>query len=454
MPKPPKLVLSDLVDDELLTVLSETMPVSDLQLAVEECTAKSTNDIFKIVTDEAITKAGGRAAIFTMTRALKVLFYEAHAMNSAVVTPEVRAAAEQRLQGRLEPMQELYEYVLQDRLTLMTIHDRYAEGNEAPLIRAAHPIFQTYYVASAICDLPDVRLPVLPWHFDARWADVLKLGGSMGDVFWRGLLRAIPDKAPEAALLKAVQIRDVVGGDRSVSLVPVGAFLRMNPNVGITKLDWSELLLDDAQAIGLFQHFEKDTLMQLTRLYLNDNAIGALGWKSFAGSLARGSLPALEEMRLSNNTGFGDAGMKSLSDALAAGAMKQLKQLYLNNCSIGDEGIVRFSAVLQPEFGIGELARSSTVKALYSDGILANLELLTLAYNDIGERGVRALAAICAAGALERLSRFMMTHNQPSGAPSIVTNAIMNNRKPRPRKFLPLYRWPDEIVPEKSKPES
>ena len=51
-------------------------------------------------------------------------------------------------------------------------------------IQAAHLSFQEYYVARAICE-QSWELPQKPWEFSAFWANVVKMGGEMGEAFVR-----------------------------------------------------------------------------------------------------------------------------------------------------------------------------------------------------------------------------------------------------------------------------
>lgn len=75
-------------------------------------------------------------------------------------------------------------------------------------------------------------------------------------------------------------------------------------------------------------------------------------------------------------------------------------------------------------------------------GALQHLEVLTLANNNVGSVGVRALAAACDAGGLGNLQRLLFARN-PAGSATMINDAIVRARKPRPRKVVPLFRWED-----------
>ena len=390
-------------------------------------------EVYNHVAQNAIENAGGRGAILTMSRTLKALFFEAHARGTRRITPEIREAAASRLGGLAgqDAILELTRYVLQDQMSLIHILPDY-ESKDCPTRHwaACHSSFQTFYAAAALLEFPDLRLYEAPWRLNSEWDEVLRFGCDNGDPFWLSLLRAAPDHDPEAAFRKAVSIRNVVCGDRRTALAAISGLLRVAPDAShLASLDWSELMLDDAQGVAIFSFFAKGTLPRLKRLSLNDNALGPDTLRQFGASLSVGAMPQLEDLKLSNND-IGDEGALLLADAIAAGALVNLVSLTLNQNEIGNPGILGLMNALQK------------TKAC-PDGPLPRLEILTLAYNNVEEEGLRAIASACANGCLPSLQRFLIARN-PAASPKIVADAILAARRPRPRKILPLYVWTEE----------
>ena len=432
----------DSLDDEIFEALVGAMPgdagEKDLRRSISLTKARTLLDVYTIASQAATIEHGGKGALFNVEKGLKALFFAAFVVDETLITEQVQKSAEELLIKAIgselkakDAMQEVFEYALTDRMPMFRVLDRYNDSR--PQLQALHQSYQHYYVALAIKDFA-WTLPEVPWRLSARWAPVLSFGAELGNAFWQGLLLAAPspgERDPRNALLQAVHIRDAVGGDRPTSLLALGGLLRGYSTAKLdwpTTLDWSEICLEADACSAMFKPFGKDTLPKLTKLFLNDNPIDEVGVRSFSDALLRGAMPSLEELRLSNAM-LGDAGIKALSAALLGGSLPWLKQLYLNYNEIGDDGTVAFSEAVTPSKD-----RPS--------GALQHLEVLTLANNNVGSVGVRALAAACDAGGLGNLQRLLFARN-PAGSATMINDAIVRARKPRPRKVVPLFRWED-----------
>ena len=429
--------------EETLTALSVVMPEDEIRQHVEKAYARTNADVYKVITHVAIASAaGGRGALFTIEKAIKALCYQAHVVQTRIISVDIWAGAFQLLGGGAaarECMEELMEYLAQSKLPLFTLLDsmsktRWARGaslgtkdldTAKPRMEAGHPSIQDYYAACAIRD-HSFTLPILPWQLSSWWAPVVRFGSELGRPFWSGLVKATPALTPEATA-NAINIRNMLGGDRATSLAALSGFID-NRGDAVERLDWSQLMLGDLQARALFTSFGEGTLPRLTSLYLHENALGEAGADALGRSIGAGALPQLQELQLTS-TGLGSAGLKALSLGFVAGGLPLLKRLYLNSNEIGDEGVVALASAVKPRPQLPE-------------GALAQCEVLTLAYNNIGERGVQALAESCELGSLPSLERFLVACNPCSAAP--VTRAILRARKPRPRKVVAHYKWPDE----------
>jgi len=78
------------------------------------------------------------------------------------------------------------ERVLQDRLPLLSLLQA-----EPLQLQSSHLSFQEYFAARSICN--GRRFPAAcgaPWRWPPWWANALRLGLEMGDVFRQGLLRS------------------------------------------------------------------------------------------------------------------------------------------------------------------------------------------------------------------------------------------------------------------------
>ena len=118
-----------------------------------------------------------------------------------------------------------------------------------PRMEAGHPSIQDYYAACAIRD-HSFTLPILPWQLSSWWAPVVRFGSELGRPFWSGLVKATPALTPEATA-NAINIRNMLGGDRATSLAALSGFID-NRGDAVERLDWSQLMLDDLQARALF----------------------------------------------------------------------------------------------------------------------------------------------------------------------------------------------------------
>ena len=120
---------------------------------------------------------------------MNAICFEAHVLGERIITPEVMLGAGKRVgEGGAGPARELEEHVLCGRFPLFNVVQ--TEPDVRLLI--VHRAFQEYFVACAIRDA-GWTLPVVPWHLEAWWAGVVRLGGHMGAPFWRGLLRGTPE---------------------------------------------------------------------------------------------------------------------------------------------------------------------------------------------------------------------------------------------------------------------
>ena len=85
-----------------------------------------------------------------------------------------------------DALRQVKERVAQDKLPLFSLLQT------SPFqFQASHLSLQEYYTAKAICD--GRKLPpafAAPWRWGVWWANTLRLGAEMGDVFGRGLLEA------------------------------------------------------------------------------------------------------------------------------------------------------------------------------------------------------------------------------------------------------------------------
>jgi hypothetical protein len=424
--------ISAALGEDAVRALCKVASPPEVKRCFEQSKPKALPQVYKVVMEDLIAKASeykadahGRGAIFTIEKALKALLYEAHIREQRVIMPDVWKGAEQRL-GTVaqESLPELRKLILSDALPIFSILDRRLE--ETPILEVVHPSFQEYYVACAIRDM-SWKLPILPWQASGFWARVLEIGGRMGNSFWRGLAQATPYLSDDAKM-KAINIRNVVGGHRATSLMALGGFIVQEAS-HVASLDWSSLRLDESQAESLFKAFGRDTLPRLARLHLNDNMIGERGGRAMCTALNAGAMMKLEELQLSNNR-LGNGGIRALATSVARGALTQLKQIFLNSNQIGDDGIVALAEAVQPT-------------ASRPDGALAKCEVLTLAYNQIDRAGVEAMAAACAQGALPSMSRFLIACN-PCPNPALIAQALVGARKPRKRSVVPLYVWPEE----------
>jgi len=444
---PPSTFSIDSLDDDTFEGLCSAMPgedgEKDLRRSITLTKAQTRLDVYVIASQAATIDAGGRGALFGVEKALKAFFFEAYAREESVITKDIHAAAEALLATSInahqavDAMQEVMEYVLKEKMPLLRLIDN--GGMLAPDLKAIHPSFQAYYAAAAIRDF-SWKLESVPWQLGARWSAMLEFGSEIGDPFWRGLLQATPapgGRDPLDALHRASQIRNlVVAGDnwhRPTSLYALGGLLKSHTEeLGLEgALDWSELALDDVACQSLFAPFTKGTLRKITRLYLSDNPMDVGGMRALATAFIAGAFPQLEELRLSN-TMLGDPGVRALAEAVSGGHLEHLKQLYLNYNEIGDAGVCDLAEAVKPT-------------KERPNGALANLEVLTFAYNNVEDQGIRALAGVADAGALGSLMRFSLAQNA-RGAPRMVLEALERSRKPRPRKVKPLYQWPEDLL--------
>ena len=133
---------------------------------------------------------------------------------------------------------------------------------------------------------------------------------------------------------------------------------------------------------------------QLKELNLQSNFIGDDGLASLAEAIAdEGALPNLQELILSDNI-IKNYGCARLAAAIEKGGLRKLRDLQIGGNEIDDEGIVKFAPSLAH---------------------LTSLIELGLEDNNIGDRGLRALADVVALGSLSQLRVLALDDNLFTG---------------------------------------
>ena len=97
----------------------------------------------------------------------------------------VRQAVEALPAEMRDALHTVKERVAQDRLPLLTLLQ--ADPLE---VQSSHLSFQEYFAACALCKEGTKLSGVRPWQWPAWWANAVAIGGEMGEVFGKGLLRA------------------------------------------------------------------------------------------------------------------------------------------------------------------------------------------------------------------------------------------------------------------------
>jgi len=146
------------------------------------------------------------------------------------------------------------------------------------------------------------------------------------------------------------------------------------------------------------------------------NAFGDDGMIAFTRALARGALPSLELLYLSD-TVLGSAGIGALAGALGRGAMPSLSLLNLNRNMVTDAGL---ELLLQVSESLGGLTH------------------LWLQHNCVTDAGMLSLAAALASGALPSLRVCVVGGNPASDAAQAAVAKSLASRGPRAR-LLSIY---------------
>ena len=98
---------------------------------------------------------------------------------------ELRAACSVLPAATLEALGEIRRRVAQDSLPLLSLLQA-----EPLRMQSSHLSFQEYFAACALCEEGTKLSGVPPWQWPAWWANAVAIGGEMGEVFGKGLLRA------------------------------------------------------------------------------------------------------------------------------------------------------------------------------------------------------------------------------------------------------------------------
>lgn len=182
--------------------------------------------------------------------------------------------------------------------------------------------------------------------------------------------------------------------------------------------------INDAWLIVFSDALCKRAMTKLQILNLGNNRIGDNGLIFMSARLAGGTMENLTILDLNVNQ-IGDKGVSALLTACADGALPKLKELYLNDNNFGAKGMEAFAEVSKEAMAqlqvlriggnpIGDNGLTSLAKALHN-GALPQLQVLYLNNNNIGDPGVQALANACAEmGALSQLKQLFFNKNRIS----------------------------------------
>ena len=214
----------------------------------------------------------------------------------------MRLALEKMQPGLREALHAVREWVVQNRLPLMTLVQ-----SEPLQMQASHLSFQEFFCARAICK--GMHLPgEPPWRWGRWWANTVRLGGELGSKFGVGLVRA-------AGVTGKLDLIGQLGGHRPTALASVAAMLH-----GLSSIDLSENGITPAELETLAHAIRSSAT--LTGLSLAKNATGNEGAKIMSAVLPESKLMMLNL--------FGTGIKESGSQALVAAIGKSPSLTHLN----------------------------------------------------------------------------------------------------------------------------
>ena len=163
-------------------------------------------ELYQIAADAMLKRGGVMSA--DLRQLLQRVFFEARMANERIITAERLEAAARALSGANDAKEALKQRVLDDRMPLLSLLTADPLG-----MQSSHLSFQEFFAAKALCE-EGTRLVSgrLPWEWGVDWANTLRFGEEMGEVFIQGLLRAAGVKGT------TLDLGGKISGDRDVTL--------------------------------------------------------------------------------------------------------------------------------------------------------------------------------------------------------------------------------------------
>ena len=314
------------VPAEMLSKLSEfDEPLADAlkrgEIFVGVGTPKTIVELYEVVTQAMLRTVMTHSDADTLLpTVLMAIFFEAHLTEQRVITTEHLDAAAGRLRKRTggqlgdDGIRLIKERVLLNQMPLFSLL------TAKPLtMRVAHLSFQEFYVACAVRDHA-WRLTIEPWKFSAFWANAVKMGGEMGELFAKGLLKAagfgrtldldLKLGGHRVTVLVAIQ-QLISGGLKRLSLrcshlqsdgvAHVAEALKTNSTLHTLGLSNNGLCPDDGIAGGglsvLGEALATNTTLRV--LDLCSNGLGTKGWSTVFSALRDNKENKIESWNLS-----------------------------------------------------------------------------------------------------------------------------------------------------------
>jgi Ran GTPase-activating protein (RanGAP) involved in mRNA processing and transport len=235
------------------------------------------------------------------------------------------------------------ERVMQDMLPLLSLL-------QVEPLQSSHLSFQEYFAARAICE--GTRLSgAPPWQWPVWWANTVKIGSEMGDVFGKGLLQASGVDGD------SLDLAQKLGGDRPTVLAVLTAVMG-----------------------------------SLTSVHLGGNALGAEGAKPIAEAIS------VSKSLTSVDVGSNEIGREMALELVAIFKQKQLTFVGLASCSLGAAGgkvVADYISVSKSLTSIKLSSNDLDAEAAEALGpaisVSKSLTAINLMENDVGPEGAKAL---------------------------------------------------------------